>query len=56
MLVNHYRIVEKIGSGGMVEMYIAENAKLNHPVALERPRHKMETVRANSGLSRKGWR
>ena len=55
-VISHYRIVEKIGAGGMGEVYITKNTTLNRPVTLEPPRHRMETVRANSGLSRKGWR
>ncbi len=48
-VINHYRIAEKIGADG-INAAITEYAELNHPVPLEPQRHKMETVRAISGL------
>ncbi|MEE9442985.1 MAG: FlgO family outer membrane protein [candidate division Zixibacteria bacterium] len=53
MMVSHYRMVEKIGAGGMGEVYLVEDTKLNRKVALKfLPSHLSQNEDAKARFTR----
>jgi len=53
IMVSHYRIIEKIGAGGMGEVYLAEDTKLKRQVALKfLPQHLVTSNDAKARFTR----
>jgi serine/threonine-protein kinase len=56
-MVSHYRIIEKIGAGGMGEVYLAEDTKLNRQVALNfLPQHLCRDANCRAGRNERKWK
>jgi tetratricopeptide (TPR) repeat protein/predicted Ser/Thr protein kinase len=52
-MVSHYRIIEKIGAGGMGEVYLAEDTKLDRKVALKfLPQHLCQSADCRARFTR----
>ncbi len=55
-MVSHYRVVEKIGAGGMGEVYLAEDTDLDRKVALKfLPPHLCQDEDCRKRFKREAW-
>jgi len=52
-MISHYRIIKQLGAGGMGEVYLAEDTKLNRKVAIKfLPRKSLQDEQAKQGFMR----